>query len=386
MRNSVPLTTSWSRQAEEAPARHNDGVMRIYISRQLQNPEFSSDARRAGIARLGALATVEDLPADLSAADAAGAVAVIADGTFFPDDFYAAADHLRVVARWGVGFDQVNLASATRYGVLVTVTPVHMETVAEYTIAQWMATMKRTYTFNRMAHAGDWRVIRCFDVQGSCLGLYGFGRIGQEVAKRAVPLLGERGRLLVYDIRDDVVELAARFGAEVVAEPEELFRRCDTVCVHVSGADPVVGYEQLALMRPHASVINPSRGTLVDDAGVHRAVEEGKLFYYVVDDPVDGPRAIHRDHPRIIATNHSGGITVESSARLDAKTFEQVTDAVHGRQPDHILNLEALDHPRVRAWLRQRRRESSVATTHASTGSLLCEQPQADVDDGVRHG
>ena len=326
--------------------------MRIYISRQLQNPEFSSDARRAGIARLGELADVEELPAPLTPADAAGLVAVIADGTFFSDDFYAAACDLRVVARWGVGFDQVNLAGATRCGVPVTVTPVHMDTVAEYTIAQWMATMKRTYTFNRMAHAGDARVIRCYDVQGSCLGLYGFGRIGQEVARRAVPLLGTRGRLLVYDIRDDIAELAARFGAEAVSEPEELFRRCDTVCVHVSGADPVVGYEQLALMQPHASVINPSRGTLVDDAGAHRAVEEGKLFYYVVDDPVDGPRAIHKDHPRIIATNHSGGITVESSARLDAKTFEQVTDAVHGRQPDHVLNPDALDHPRVRAWLR----------------------------------
>ena len=154
-------------------------------------------------------------------------------------------------------------------------------------------------------------------------------------------------RLAQTDIRDAMQELRGR--------PEELFRRCDTVCVHVSGADPVVGYEQLALMQPHASVINPSRGTLVDDAGAHRAVEEGKIFYYVVDDPVDGPRAIHRDHPRIIATNHSGGITVESSARLDAKTFEQVTDAVHGRQPDHVLNPEVLDHPRVRAWLRERR-------------------------------
>lgn len=325
--------------------------MRIYISRQLQNPEFSSDARRAGIARLGELADVEELPAPLTPADAAGLVAVIADGTFFSDDFYAAADDLRVVARWGVGFDQVNLAGATRCGVPVTVTPVHMDTVAEYTIAQWMATMKRTYTFNRMAHAGDARVIRCYDVQGSCLGLYGFGRIGQEVARRAVPFLGNRGRLLVYDIRDDIAELAARFGAEAVTEPEELFRRCDTVCVHVSGADPVVGYEQLALMQPHASVINPSRGTLVDDAGAHRAVEEGKLFYYVVDDPVDGPRAIHKGHPRIICTNHNAGMTDASAVRLDHRTFGQVTDAMQGREPAHIINPDVLDHPRVRSIL-----------------------------------
>ena len=329
--------------------------MRIYVSRQLQNPEFAGDARRSGLEALTRLAPVEDLPADLSPANAAGVVAVIADSTPFPDDFYAAAGDLRVVARWGVGFDQVNLAGATRYGVLVTVTPVHVDTVAEYTIAQWLATMKRTYTFNRMAHRGDSRVIRCFDAQGSCLGLYGFGRIGQEVARRAVPLLGDRGRLLVYDIRPDAGALAARFGAEAVAEPEELFRRCDTICLHVSGADPIVGYQQLSLMQPHASLINPSRGALVDDAAAHRAIEEGKLYYYVVDDPVDGPRAVHRGHPRVIATNHSGGVTVESSARLDAKTFEQVTDAVHGRQPDHVLNPAALDHPRVRAWLRERR-------------------------------
>lgn len=341
--------------AEDAPTGQNDRAMRIYVCRQLQNPEFAGDARRSGLEALTRLAEVRELPADLTPADAAGVVAVIADSTPFPDDFYAAAGELRVVARWGVGFDQVNVAGATRHGVLITVTPVHVDTVAEYTIAQWLATMKRTYTFNRMAHRGDSRIIRCFDVQGSCLGLYGFGRIGREVAKRALPLLGDRGRLLVYDIREDIDRIAARYGATAVAEPEELFRRCDTVSLHVSGADPIVGYEQLSLMQPHASLINPSRGALVDDAAAHRAVEEGKLYYYVVDDPVDGPRAIHRDHPRVIASNHSGGITVESSARLDAKTFEQVTDAVQGRQPDHVLNPHALGHPRVRAWLRERR-------------------------------
>ena len=134
-------------------------------------------------------------------------------------------------------------------------------------------------------------------------------------------------------------------------EPEDLFRRCDTVSLHVSGADPIVGYEQLALMQPHASVINPSRGALVDDAGALLAVDQGKLFYYVVDDPMDGPRAVYRDHPRVIATNHSGGITLESSNRLDSKTFEQVTAAVRGRQPEHVLNPQALDHPKVQGWL-----------------------------------
>ena len=324
---------------------------RIYVTRQLHNPEFASAARSAGLRHLATLARVEEQPAELTAAHAAGVVAVIADSAPFRDDFYAAAGDLRVVARWGVGFDQVNVAAATRHGVPVTITPVHMDTVAEYTIAQWLATMKRTYTLNRNAHADDTRVLRCYDVRGSTLGLYGFGRIGQEVAQRALPLLGPGGRLLVYDTRPDIEELALRLGVVAVSSPEALFRVCDTVSLHVSGDAAIVGADLLAQMRPHASLINPSRGNLVDDAAVHAALEDGTLYYYVVDDPLNGARAIHHHHPRVIATNHSAGITVESSARLDGATFDQVAAAIAGRRPAHVLNPEVLGHPRVRGWL-----------------------------------
>ena len=324
---------------------------RIYVARQLHNPEFASAARTAGLRQLATLAAVEIQPPELTAEHAAGVVAVIADSAPFRDDFYAAARDLRVVARWGVGFDQVNVAAATRHGILITVTPVHMDSVAEYTLAQWLATMKRTYTLNRNAHADDTRVLRGYDVRGSTLGLYGFGRIGQEVAQRALPLLGPGGRLLVYDTRPDIEELALRCGVVAVSTPEALFRVCDTVSLHVSGDTTIVGADLLALMQPHASLINPSRGNLVDDAAVHAAVEESKLYYYVVDDPLNGSRAIHHHHPRVIATNHSAGITVESSARLDQATFDQVNAAIAGRRPAHILNPDVLDHPRVMGWL-----------------------------------
>lgn len=325
---------------------------RIYLGRQFRIPDFATEKRQNELFRLGSFAKLEDLPIDLNPADATGVVAIIADSTTFPDEFYAAADELRVVARWGVGFDQVNVSAATSNGVLVTIAPVHTDTVAEYAITQWLAIMKRTYTFNQMAHSGNEQLIRCYDVRGSSLGLYGFGRIGQEVAKRAIPLLGPDGRLIVYDIREDIHELAASFGAEVATRPEDLFTRCDTVSLHMSGTEPIVHYDQLSLMQPHASLINPSRGNLVDDAAALRAINEGKMFYYVVDDPLDGSRAVFRENPRIISTNHSAGITMESAARLDKKTFEQVTDAMHGRKPDYILNPEALHHSKVRSWIR----------------------------------
>ena len=324
---------------------------KILLTNIFRNTEFDSDERRAGLADLGKIADTEDYDGELTGDSAQDVIGVIANSALIHDSFYEQATDLRIVSRWGVGYENVNLEGATKNGVLVTITPVHMDTVAEYAIAQWMATLKRVYTLNRLSHGGDFSIIRTYDCQGSTLGLYGFGRIGQEVAKRARVMLGEKGRLLVYDIRPDIEEVAKQYGAEVVDDPIKLFEECDTVSLHVSGDDTIVTYDCLCAMKPHASLINPSRGNLVDDEAVNRAINEDRLCYYVVDDPVNGPREIHKDNPRIICTNHNGGITVESTIRLDQKTFEQVSDAIDGRRPDHILNPDVLEHPKVKGFL-----------------------------------
>ncbi len=326
---------------------------KIMLTAQFRNDEFASEERQRGLAHLSTLGELMDEPKTLGAEHAPGVIASIASSSYYSDEFYEAASDLRVVARWGVGFDQVNIPAATRYGVIVTVTPVHMDAVAEYTIAQWMATLKRLYTLNYLSHRGDFSIIRTYEAQHTTLGLYGCGRIGQEVAMRARPLLGKKGRLLMYDVRPDIAEVAAKYDAEVVDTPEALFQACDTVCLHVSGDDTIIHYDLLSRMKPHASLINPSRGNLVDDDGVNRAIKEEKLHYYVVDDPVNGSREVHKGHPRIICTNHNAGITVESTMRLDAKGIEQVTDAIQGRRPEHILNPEVMHHPRVKSWLEE---------------------------------
>ena len=326
---------------------------KVLLATIFQNPQFVSEPRREALADLAKLADLEYYHADeLTGRDAEGVIGVIANSAFMNSSFYAEGKDLRIVARWGVGYEKVNLAAATQHGVLVTVAPEHMETVAEYAIAQWMATLKRVYTLNRLSHAGDFSIIRTYEARGSSLGLYGFGRIGQAVAARARPLLGAEGRLLVYDIRPDIQDLAGKFGAVAVDDPMTLFQECDTVSLHVAGDDTIVTYDRLCAMKPHASLINPSRGNLVDDQAVNRAIREDRLCYYVVDDPVNGPREIHRDHPRIICTNHNAGITVESTIRLDRRTFGQVTDAIQGREPAHILNRDVLQHPRVKGFLK----------------------------------
>jgi len=324
---------------------------KILISSIFTMPVFASEPRKQGLQALSQLGEFVDEPPELTAEHAAGVVASIAGGSRYTEGFYRAAKDLRIIARWGVGYDQVNVDVATEHGVIITITPVHMETVAEYTIAQWLATLKRTYTLNRNSHAGDFALMRTYEAQGSTLGLYGCGRIGQEVAQRARPLLGPDGRLLIYDVRPDIAEIAAKYDATVVDNPRVLFQESDTVSLHVSGDDTIVDYDLLRAMKPHASLINPSRGNLVDDEAVNRAIDEERLYYYVVDDPANGPREIHKDNARIICTNHNGGIAVESVIRLDQTTFAQVTDTLHGRRPDHVLNPEVLDHPKVQGFL-----------------------------------
>lgn len=326
---------------------------KILVTANLQNPEFDSPDRQKGIDMLRQYAEVEFYNvSELTAEHAQGVVGVLANSVVFTPAFYDAATDLRIVARWGVGFEKVNIKAATEQGVLVTVSPVHMVTVAEYAIAQWMATLKRVYTLNQNSHAGKFQVIRTYEAAGSTLGIWGLGRIGQAMAERARPLLGPTGRLLVYDVRPDIHEIAAKYNAEVVTHSRQLFESCDTISLHLSGDDTVVTYDLLCAMKPHASLINPSRGNLVDDAAVNRAIKEDRLFYYVVDDPVNGPREIHKDHPRIICTNHNAGITVESASRLDLCCVNQIIDAIEGREPQHVLNHEVFTHPRVRAFLK----------------------------------
>lgn len=329
-------------------------MKKVLVMAGMLDPQFNSANRERALERLGRSAEIEPYrKQELRAADADGVIGVIANSAIFTRDFYEMANELRIVTRRGVGFEKVNLEVATELGVVICVAPVHMSTVAEYAVAQWLASLKRVYTLNWMSHRGQFELLKTYEALGSTLGIYGLGRIGQEVALRARPLLGKNGRLLVYDVRSDIEELAAKFEAETVDHPMRLFEECDTISLHVSGAETVVTYEHLCAMQPHATLINPSRGNLVDDAAINRAIKENQLFYYIVDDPTDGPREIHRGHPRIICTNHNAGITKESVERLNTTTIDQIEKVLRGERPPHILNEEVLAHPRVTQWLKR---------------------------------
>ena len=310
--------------------------------------DFACEQRRQAIGRLAEFADVDHYTGELTAENGRDVIAVIASSLLIHAEFYDTATDLRIIARYGVGFESVNVDKATESGVLVTTAAEHIETVAEYAVAQWLATSKRVYTLNRNAHAGEFALMGTREIRGSTLGIYGFGRIGQAVARMALPLLGSEGRLLVYDVRDDIGEVAAEFDAEAVRDPIDLFARSDCITMHLAGGETVIHDEHLEAMQPHASLVNAARGVAVDDDAVQRALAQGCMYYYVVDDPVNGTREVHKDHPRVICTNHNAGLTTASANRLDDTTVGQVIDTLLGRVPANLLNPLVLEHPKAK--------------------------------------
>ncbi len=308
--------------------------------------DFDCPQRDQAIGRLAEFADIDHYTSELTADQGHDVIGVIANSWLIHPEFYDAATDLRIIARYGVGFESVNLDKATASGVLVTTAIEHIDTVAEYAVAQWLATSKRLYTLNRNAHAGESTLIGTREVRDSTLGIYGFGRIGQSLARLALPLLGS-GRLLVHDIRDDIEELAANFGAEAVSDPIELFAQSDCITLHLAGGETVIHDEHLQAMQPHASLVNAARGVAVNDDAVQRALAQGCLYYYVVDDPVNGTREVHKDHPRVICTNHNAGVTTASANRLDETCVRQVIDTLQGKIPANLLNPQVLEHPKA---------------------------------------
>ena len=107
-----------------------------------ESPEFDSVERRTALADLQQFGELSIHPRELTDAYADGVIGVIASSVPFHENFYQAATALRIIARWGVGYETVNVDLATKYGVIITIAPEHMVTVAEYAIAQWFATLE----------------------------------------------------------------------------------------------------------------------------------------------------------------------------------------------------------------------------------------------------
>ncbi|MBI3849309.1 MAG: phosphoglycerate dehydrogenase [Verrucomicrobia bacterium] len=266
------------------------------------------------------------------------------------------AARLKIISRWGVGYDSINLAAATKAGIVVTYTPGMLDdAVADYTFALLLALARRVHEGHLTMRAGEWRVTWGSDVSGKTLGIVGCGRIGQAVAQRAS---GFKMRVLSSDVSPSPT--AEKLGVRFVSL-DELLAESDYVSLHAAltpESRGLIGEAQLRKMKPTAYLINAGRGALVDEAALLRALEEGWIAGAALDTYVTEPLpAEHplRRAPNVLLAPHQASFARETGERVSMAAAQAVVDLKDGKRPQHVLNPEVFNSASLRTKLKPSR-------------------------------
>ncbi|MBM4436084.1 MAG: phosphoglycerate dehydrogenase [Actinobacteria bacterium] len=244
----------------------------------------------------------------------------------------AAGDVLKVISRTGVGYDNVDVAAAAARGIAVTITPgTNAETVADMVFGLMLGLSRQIAYADRRMRIGRWGPLDNHELWRKTLGLVGFGRIGQAVARRA------RGfDLTVLAVEPQPNAVAVRNLGVELTDLESLLRRADFVSLHVPGGPAtakLINARTLAWMRPTACLINTARGSLVDEEALHAALTEGRLAGAAVD--VWDPEPPDMASPllvldNVIATPHLAGNSLESRHRMGVMAVQNCLAALTG--------------------------------------------------------
>ncbi len=256
---------------------------------------------------------------------------------------------LRIVSNYAVGYDNIDVEAATERGVAVCNTPgVLTETTAEFAFALLMATSRRIVEAAAYIDEGRWKtwgpqVLLGQNVYGATIGIIGFGRIGQAMARMAQ---GFNMRILVLD-KTSHLEAAQAVGAEIVPW-ETLLAESDYVSLHVALNDEtyqMVAAEEFALMKPTAILINAARGRVVDTDALLEALTTGQILAAGLD--VTDPEPLPADHPLVSLPNcviapHIASATVQTRTAMATMAATNLATFLRGEAPPFIVNPEVL--------------------------------------------
>ncbi|HJQ79139.1 MAG TPA: C-terminal binding protein [Lacipirellulaceae bacterium] len=271
---------------------------------------------------------------------ATDADAIMTNWSDVPAELIDAAANCRIIARLGIGLDNIDVRHATRRGIPVTNVPDYcLIEVAEHTMALLLALARKIGVFHENARSGRYDLSAGFPlrrIEGQTLGIVGLGQIGRRVAAKAQAfglqiLATNRSR------RDPVP------GA-VWANLNELLSQSDFVSLHVPLNDEtrgMIGDAELALMKPTAFLINTARGGLVDHRALAAALSGGKLAGAALDvqdrEPPDPSQPPYND-PRVIVTPHAAFYSSESVEELRRRVSHQVGVRLTGGRPENVVN------------------------------------------------
>jgi D-3-phosphoglycerate dehydrogenase len=256
------------------------------------------------------------------------------------------ADRLKVIAKHGVGIDNIDVALATRNGIVVTrAVESNSESVADFVFTLILGLVRMLINAASSVKRGFWEPTKYIGIElrGKTLGIIGLGAIGERVAKRA---LGFNMDVVYYDVeRKRKIE---RDYAIQFLELGDVLQKADVVTIHVpltESTKNLIGCDELRTMKKTAYLVNTSRGEVVDEKALYKALKQDVIAGAAVDvysqePPEQGFPLIQLEN--VLATPHIASYTVDANINMGTIVAEEIVRVLKGEKPKHAVNVEAL--------------------------------------------
>ena len=275
-------------------------------------------------------------------------VAIIGPSTVDAGFIAQCGPSLKIALRSGIGYEKVDVATCSAHGVLTANTPDGpTESTAEQAVMLLLAIARNLYKAGQHLRAGQWNPyteLRGKELRDQLLGVVGFGRIGRRVTE--ICALGIQMPVLVFDpfVKVDVSRYP---GIRVAESLDEVLQQADFVTLHtplMPETRHMIGERELRLMKPGSYLVNVSRGGVIDEAALIRALEQGHLagagldVFEVEPTPIDNPLLRMSN---VVATPHAGGNTLQGTERMMSGVIDQIEQLAAGQRPTFLLDPSA---------------------------------------------
>ncbi|UCD44714.1 MAG: D-glycerate dehydrogenase [Candidatus Bathyarchaeota archaeon] len=323
------------------------GKPRVYVTRQLFDEAMDVLERHAEVDVFEGVD--EAIPRDLllsEVSDVKGLLPLLTER--IDEEVMDAGRQLRVISNYAVGYNNIDVEAATERGIYVTNTPgILTDTTADCAFALLMAASRRIPEADRHVRARKWihawgpRMFIGSDIHGKTLGIVGMGRIGKATARRG------RGfdMKIIYSSNTRKPEIEEELGAKFVGL-DELLREADYVSLHVPLNDStrhMIGERELSMMKGTAYLINTSRGPVVDEEALFRALRDGAITGAGLDvferEPVDGNSPL-LGLENIVVTPHIASASVETRTKMAVTAATNLVSVLQGIAPPNLVNPE----------------------------------------------
>ena len=252
---------------------------------------------------------------------------------------------LKIVCNVAVGYNNLDIAAATKHGVMMTNTPgVLDDTTADLTWALILSAARGLSNADRTVRAGKWKRWRVMDflgqdVYGKTIGICGFGRIGRGVARRAMGF----GMKVLYASRSRATGVIEQEFRASYVDKQTLLRESDVVTLHLPlfpETRHYIGAKELSLMKPSAILVNTARGPIVDERALVGALRRGRIFAAGIDvyekEPALAPGLASL--PNVVLTPHIGSGTIETRLKMSNMAVTNCIAGLTGQRPPNLLN------------------------------------------------